>query len=86
MSVITQRGSLEAWFAGYCPNCSLAARDGHDAGPRGAWDFAIVAVGAVILLFTLFLALRFLLLPGEGSRAHVKLTILDDTVPARREA
>lgn len=86
MSFITQRGSSGAFFAAYCPQCSADGPGGHGVAPRGAWDFAIVAVGAVILLFALLLAIRFLFRPGEGSPTHVKWTILDDTVPPRREA
>lgn len=86
MSFITRQiwsGAL--LFAKYCPNCSLNGAGAHGTGPRGAFDLAIVAAGAVILSVALLLALRFLLEPGERSPTHVKWTVLDDTAPRRRE-
>jgi hypothetical protein len=86
MSFITQQlwsGALS--LAKYCPNCALNGAGGHGTGPRGAFDLAIVAAGAVILSVALLLALRFLLRPGERSPTHVKWTVLDDAAPPRRE-
>lgn len=86
MSSITQLGSSGAFITAYCPNCSLAGRGGHAAGPRDTWDSAIVALAAVTLLFALLLALRCLVRPGEGSTTHVKWRILDDSAPPRPKA
>jgi len=49
----------------------------HGAGPSGKWDYFIVSVAVVIVLFTLFYSVKWLIRPGEESTQHIKRLILN---------
>lgn len=49
----------------------------HGAGPSGKWDFLIVSIVVVIVLFTLFFSVKWLIRPGEKSPQHIKRLILN---------
>ena len=49
----------------------------HGAGPSGKWDYFIVSVAVVIVLFTLFYSVKWLIRPGEESAQHIKRLILN---------
>mgnify|MGYP001551285746 CR=1 FL=1 len=49
----------------------------HGAGPSGKWDYFIVWVAVVIVLFTLFYSVKWLIRPGEKSPEHIKRMILN---------
>lgn len=49
----------------------------HGAGPQSQWDYVIVWIGVVIVLFTLFYSLKWILRPGEKSISHIKQHILN---------
>lgn len=84
MNSNAQQGLWGAFFA-HCPNCSLPAFSGHGAGPSDPGDLAIVALGALILLGALALAVKFLFWPGESSKTHVKRLVLDDAAPPQHD-
>ena len=48
----------------------------HGAGPQGNFDYFIVIAAAVLVLFTLVYAVKFLARPGEQSSNHIKRTVL----------
>ncbi len=69
-------------FALACDACKLqqpkVTRDfTHGVGPRGDYDWIIVAVIAVITILTFVYSLKFLVYPGEKSQDHVKNSILN---------
>ncbi|MCY1550545.1 hypothetical protein D9M68_868080 [compost metagenome] len=50
----------------------------HGTGPDSQWDYAIVAVTAIIVLATLFYTIKWLINPGEKSKQHIKMFILNN--------
>lgn len=49
----------------------------HGTGPESNWDWVIVSSIGIITLGTLFFSFKFLVIPGEKNRKHIKNTILD---------
>ncbi len=49
----------------------------HGAGPNSNWDYVIVWSAVVIVLFTLYFSVKWLIRPGEQSQTHIKRFILD---------
>lgn len=49
----------------------------HGAGPQSDWDYVIVAAIAVVVAFTTWYSVKFLLRPGEQSGTHIKRLILN---------
>lgn len=49
----------------------------HGTGPESKWDWAIVALIAVITIYTLFYSLKYLIKPGEKNKDHIKNSILN---------
>ena len=50
----------------------------HGAGPESSFDYIIVSVTALVVLFTLAFTIRYLVKPGEGSGEHIKRLILNN--------
>ena len=50
----------------------------HGQGPEGNFDYLIFGVGIVIVLFTAFYSLKFLIFPKEKNKSHIKYSILKD--------
>lgn len=48
----------------------------HGAGPQGNSDYIIVMIAIVMVLFTLFYAIKFLARPGERGADHIKRIVL----------
>ena len=66
-----------------CPACEkqqpkLLKGINHGVGPGGNWDYVIVAIAVVIVLFTLFFSVKWLIRPGEQSQNHIKRLILNN--------
>ncbi len=49
----------------------------HGAGPQSEWDYVIVAAIAVVVAFTTWYSVKFLLRPGEQSGTHIKRLVLN---------
>ncbi len=49
----------------------------HGAGPQGNWDYVIVSLAAVLVVYTFVHAIKCLVRPGETDAAHVKHSILN---------
>lgn len=69
-------------FAFACDACKLqqpeVTRDfTHGVGPRGDFDWIIVAVIAVLTIFTFVYSLKYLIKPGEKNQDHIKNSILN---------
>ncbi len=69
-------------FAFACEACKLqqpkVTRDfTHGIGPRGDYDWIIVAVIAVITVLTFIYSMKFLLKPGEKDADHIKYSIFN---------
>ncbi|ATP55613.1 hypothetical protein CPT03_03585 [Pedobacter ginsengisoli] len=65
-----------------CPACEqqqpkLLKVITHGAGPDSNWDYVIVSITAIIVLFCLFFSVKWLLRPGEKSATHIKFSILN---------
>lgn len=50
----------------------------HGAGPDGNWDYVIVTIAVIIVLFTLFFSVKWLIRPGEQSQSHIKRLVLNN--------
>lgn len=51
----------------------------HGAGPRPAfYEYLIVAAAAVVMVWTVYLAVRMTARPGEDQPDHIKRAILED--------
>lgn len=58
----------------------------HGAGPDSDWDMVIVWMVAIIVVFTLFFSVKFLIKPGEKSTSHIKRLILNNNnIPSTNE-
>ncbi|WP_373708056.1 hypothetical protein [Kaistella sp.] len=69
-------------FALACEACKLqqpkVTRDfTHGVGPRGDYDWIIVAVIAVLTIYTFIYSLKYLVKPGEKNRDHIKNSIFN---------
>lgn len=65
-----------------CPLCEkqqprLLRGITHGTGPESNWDYIIVWVTVLIVLFTLFFSVKWLIRPGEKSDNHIKRFILN---------
>lgn len=50
----------------------------HGAGPQGQEDYVIIVSAIVIVVFTLFFSIKYLVKPGEKSPGHVKNIVIDN--------
>lgn len=65
-----------------CPACEkqqpkLLKGITHGTGPDGNIDYAIIGVAVIIVLFTLFYSVKFLVKPGENAKNHIKQSIFN---------
>lgn len=49
----------------------------HGAGPQSNWDYVIVIFTALLVLLTLYYAVKWIVKPGEKQTNHIKRTILN---------
>jgi uncharacterized protein HemY len=66
-----------------CPACekqqpALLKGITHGAGPDGNWDYVIVTISVIIVLFTLFFSVKWMIRPGEQSHSHIKRLVLNN--------
>ncbi len=71
---------VEAVFG--CPACEkqqpkLLKGVTHGSGPDGNWDYVIITIAVVIVLLTLFYAIKWLIKPGENEDNHIKQIIFE---------
>ncbi|HTN08670.1 hypothetical protein [Agriterribacter sp.] len=74
---------LPALIVFACPVCEKQQPEilrgiAHGAGPEDNWDYMIVWAMVVIVLFTLFFSVKWLIRPGERSQHHIKRFILNN--------
>ncbi len=71
--------SLPAWACDVCEKQQPKVLKGisHGTGPQSEWDMPIIWVSAIIVLITLFFAVKFLVRPNEGNPEHIKRSILN---------
>jgi hypothetical protein len=55
---------------------------GRTLAPAGIWDHIIVLVSVIVVLISLYLCIRFFLLPKEKDGKHIKHRILNDDIPS----
>ncbi len=65
-----------------CPACEkqqpkLLKGVTHGTGPDGNGDYVIIAIAVIIVLFTLFYSVKWLIKPGEKAESHIKQIILN---------
>jgi len=66
-----------------CPACEarqprLLRGIVHGRGPEDVWDYLILFIALLILGYTLFYSVKYLVRPGETSGSHIKNFILND--------
>ncbi|CAL1519497.1 hypothetical protein [Chitinophaga sp. MM2321] len=66
-----------------CPVCERQQKGilggfTHGGTPGSNWDYLIVWVTVIIVLFTLFFSVKWLVHPGEKSDSHIKRNILNN--------
>lgn len=68
-----------AWACEACQQQQPRLTQGftHGTGPDSKWDWVIVAVIAVITLYTLIYSIKYLAKPGEEDKNHIKHSILN---------
>lgn len=49
----------------------------HGAGPQSNWDYLIVWAVVIIVLFTLFYTIKWLIRPGENDAKHIKRMVIN---------
>lgn len=49
----------------------------HGAGPDSNWDYVIVIATAIIVIATLYYAIKWMVKPGEKESNHIKRTVLN---------
>ena len=49
----------------------------HGAGPQSDWDYVVVWGAVVIVVISLFYAVKWILHPGEKDSEHIKRSILN---------
>jgi len=50
----------------------------HGGGPGSNWDYVIISIAVIIVLFTFFFSAKWLIRPGEQSQSHIKRLILNN--------
>jgi hypothetical protein len=66
-----------------CPGCEaqqpkLLRGVVHGTGPESKWDYIIMWIMVLIVLFTLFYSIKWLIWPGEKSKSHIKYFVLNN--------
>lgn len=46
--------------------------------PDGIFDYTVIGVSTAIVAVTFYLAVRYLLWPGEQAETHIKRTVLEE--------
>lgn len=49
----------------------------HGAGPQSDWDYVVVGCAVILVLISLFYAVKWIMHPGEKEREHVKNSIFN---------
>jgi len=49
----------------------------HLAGPQAAWEYVLVVVAVIIVVWVFYLAFKYIFKPGEEQADHIKRRILE---------
>lgn len=49
----------------------------HGSGPQSNWDYVGGAITGILVIFTLFYTIKWLIKPGEKNTDHIKYSILN---------
>ncbi len=49
----------------------------HGAGPESDWDYVVVCCAVMLVLISLFYAIKWTMYPGEKEREHIKHSIFN---------
>lgn len=55
------------------------------AGPHAVWEWALVVCAVLILVWVLYLGVKYTFWPGEDAPDHIKRKILEGDAPPRRK-
>lgn len=79
LSLCTLLLAMPIWACDVCEKQQPKALQGitHGTGPQSDLDMPIIWISAVIVLITLFFAVKFLVRPNEGDPEHIKRSILN---------
>jgi hypothetical protein len=80
LSLLMVLASIPAWACEACEKQQPALLKGitHGTGPQSSFDMPIIYASAAVVLFTLVLAVKYLVKPNEDSRDHIKRIILQN--------
>jgi hypothetical protein len=75
--------SAPAWACEACERNQPKLLKGitHGTGPQSGWDMPIIYVSIAIVVFTLVLALKYLIKPNEDGSDHIKRAIFQTPAP-----
>lgn len=75
--------NVTIWACPVCENQQPKITQGltHGAGPQSNWDWVIIAIISLITILTFVFSLKYLIKPGEKSKDHIKLSILNNEQP-----
>ena len=79
LSLCTMLLVFPTWACDACQKQQPKVLQGitHGTGPQSGWDMPIIVVSAIIVLVTLFFAVKFLVRPNENAPDHIKRSILN---------
>ena len=82
-AVLLLVSTMEAVACTVCKSQQPKSLEGitHGTGPSGGWDYMIMALSVVIVLYTLFKSIRLIIKPGEKNVDHIKNIILTEHNP-----
>lgn len=50
----------------------------HGVGPSGTIDYLIISIAAIIVIFTLYMSIKYIAKPKERNPMHIKNIVLDE--------
>ena len=83
MAVLLLASMVESLACTVCKSQQPKSLEGitHGTGPSGGWDYMIMALSVVIVLYTLFKSIRLIIKPGEKNVEHIKKIRLTEQNP-----
>ncbi len=72
--------TLQAWACTVCQSNQPKVLENitHGTGPESNWDYAIIWSAVAIVLVTLFLSIKYLVIPKESNEEHIKYIVIEN--------
>ena len=65
-------------MSAFLATCGTFVQSNFSNVERGQGDYFIVLVSVVVVVFTLYYSMKYLISPGENDESHIKNQILDE--------